>query len=275
MIINYNNKYNNICNPTSTTLIAHITHYLYWSIFNIICITDQQKKPIIVAKKPKSISKKKKYVKYIEKAEEEAGEFSYIYGSVLVSTLLKMEIKDHAFLPPNPELYYMYSEINKTELEKSLKLETTMNRGLPNRCTEFVQEFWDVFRAADMAVPVSDYAMEIDTCDHPPIAMKNLRHGLHENVIMKDNITVLYNIGHIVRDVLSPWGFHINLAPKSHQEEVNDIVEYVWRFCFNFILLNQLRRTASYPIPRCNDVVMFRFGKAQFFILFDAFSSYH
>eukprot|EP00957_Ditylum_brightwellii_P110077 8395822-Ditylum_brightwellii.AAC.2 len=36
-----------------------------------------------------------------------------------------------------------------------------------------------------------------------------------------------------------------------------------------------ITRLAEYPIPRCNDTVMYGFGKARLFILMDAFSGYH
>jgi hypothetical protein len=65
------------------------------------------------------------------------------------------------------------------------------------------------------------------------------------------------------------------LAPKPHQESVTDINDYVWRFCVNYIMLNMITRPAEYPIPRCDDAVMYGFGDAMFFILLDAYSGYH
>jgi hypothetical protein len=92
---------------------------------------------------------------------------------------------------------------------------------------------------------------------------------------MEKTIDWLLELGHIQRDVLSPWGSRITLAPKPHQEHVEDIKDYIWRFCINYILLNKITRPAEYPIPRCDDAVMYGFGDATFFILLDAFSGYH
>ena len=69
--------------------------------------------------------------------------------------------------------------------------------------------------------------MDIGTGNHPPIAVKIPRYGLHESVIMNKTINMLFNLGHIIKDVLSPWGFRITLAPKPHQEEGTDIADYV------------------------------------------------
>ena len=143
------------------------------------------------------------------------------------------------------------------------------------RFQNFLREFWDVFREGGVNIPVSGYEMDIDTGSHPPIAVKNPRYGLHESVIMNKTIAMLYDLGFIVKDVLSPWGFRITLAPKPHQDEVTDIADYVWRFCINYILLNKVTRSASYPIPRCDNAVMYGFGTATCFILFDAYSGYH
>ena len=88
-------------------------------------------------------------------------------------------------------------------------------------------------------------------------------------------MTNLLQLKHIAKDTLSPWAFGITLAPKPHQEHVTDIDNYIWRFCVNYIRLNMITRPAEYPIPRCDDAVMYGFGEAIFFILLDAHSGYH
>eukprot|EP00957_Ditylum_brightwellii_P103995 7923644-Ditylum_brightwellii.AAC.1 len=74
---------------------------------------------------------------------------------------------------------------------------------------------------------------------------------------MEKTIKDLLDRGHIKKDITSPWGFRITLAPKPRQEKVQDIEEYVWRFCINYIRLNMITRPAEYPIPRCDDAVMY------------------
>eukprot|EP00978_Attheya_sp_CCMP212_P028534 scaffold98746_cov61-Attheya_sp.AAC.5 len=140
----------------------------------------------------------------------------------------------------------------------------------------FVKEFWDVFRANGVQIPVQGYKMVINTGDSKPmIAVRQPHYGLHETSIMQKTIDNLAKLNHIKPDTLSPWAFGITLAPKPHQEDVTDIDKYVWRFCVNYIRLNMITRPAEYPIPRCDDAVMYGFGAAKFFILLDAYSGYH
>eukprot|EP00957_Ditylum_brightwellii_P045733 3469654-Ditylum_brightwellii.AAC.1 len=40
-------------------------------------------------------------------------------------------------------------------------------------------------------------------------------------------------------------------------------------------MLNMITWPAEYPIPRCNDAVMYRFGKVLLFVLMDVFLGYH
>ena len=117
--------------------------------------------------------------------------------------------------------------------------------------------------------------MIIDTGTHAPIRVPQPHYGMHESPIMQRTIDELLKLKFIKPDVTSPWGFRITLAPKPHQEDCTNINDFVWRFCINYISLNRITRPASYPIPRCDDAVMFGFGHATFFILIDAHSGYH
>jgi hypothetical protein len=146
---------------------------------------------------------------------------------------------------------------------------------LKNRVCSFVQEFWDVFREEGVKIPVRGYEMVIDTGKHRPVACRQPRYGLHETPIMQRAIVKLLDLGFIKPNSTSPWGSRITLAPKPHQESVTKIAEHIWRFCINYIRVNIVTRPAEYPIPRCDDAVLFGFGEAQFFILFDASSGYH
>jgi hypothetical protein len=179
-------------------------------------------------------------------------------------------------LPPIPSNLRKFSEqTDSSELLRNLKFDSSTPDRLKRRITEFVKEFWDVFNEDGVKTPIHGYELVIDTGDHQPIAVKKPHYGLHEIPIMEKACQMLLNMGHIIRDVLSPWAARITLAPKPHQEHVEDIKDYIWRFCINYIMLNMITRPAQYPIPRCDDAVMYGFGQAAFFILLDAFSGYH
>jgi hypothetical protein len=199
--------------------------------------------------------------------------YTFVFKDQIGQALRKPK---NLILPPTPSNLRKFCRATDTaELERNLKFDPSTSDRLKLRITEFVQEFWDVFHEDGVKTPIHGYELMIDTGDHPPIAVKKPHYGLHEIPIMEKTIDWLLNLNHIQRDVLSPWGFRITLAPKPHQEHVKDIKDYVWRFCVNYILLNKITRTAEYPIPPCDDAVMYGFGAATFFILLDAFSGYH
>ena len=117
--------------------------------------------------------------------------------------------------------------------------------------------------------------MVIDTGDHQPICVGNSQYGVYEEELMQKHVDDLIKKELIRPDMTSPWGFHCTLAPKPHQEHITKIDDYIWRFCINYIKLNQITCPAEYPIPRCDDTVIYGFGDAEYFILMDAYSGYH
>eukprot|EP00978_Attheya_sp_CCMP212_P038441 scaffold190630_cov24-Attheya_sp.AAC.1 len=146
---------------------------------------------------------------------------------------------------------------------KQIRLRLSRNCGTSFEPTESKSQFRDT------------KAMVINTGNSKPIAVRQPHYGLHETPIMQKTIDNLAKLNHSKPDTLSPWAFGITLATKPHQEDVTNIEKYVWRFCVNYIHLNMITCPAEYPIPRCDDAVMYGFGAANFFILLDAYSGYH
>ncbi len=72
---------------------------------------------------------------------------------------------------------------------------------------------------------------------------------------MRKCIAALAKLGHIRQMHDGKWMFKALLAPKPHQEHVSNIAHFVWRFCINYIPLNQVTRPIVYSIPRCNSAV--------------------
>eukprot|EP00957_Ditylum_brightwellii_P200781 15305414-Ditylum_brightwellii.AAC.1 len=66
---------------------------------------------------------------------------------------------------------------------------------------------------------------------------------------MEKIIQQLLDKGYIMLDITLPWGFYITLAPKPHQEDVEDIKDYVWPFCIIYSMLNMITRPVEYPMP--------------------------
>jgi hypothetical protein len=45
------------------------------------------------------------------------------------------------------------------------------------------------------------------------------------------------------------------LAPKPHQENIDDIKDFIWRMCVSFRRLNRCTKPFTFPIPRCSDAI--------------------
>ena len=69
----------------------------------------------------------------------------------------------------------------------------------------------------------------------------------------------------------------ILLAPKPHQEGINNIKDFVWRLCVSYRGLNSVTKPFIFPIPRCAESIE-DFGDSNgpmFFITLDTQQAYH
>ena len=83
---------------------------------------------------------------------------------------------------------------------------------------------------------------------------------MHEAPSMQKGIDALLGNDQIGHTEKGEWLSRATLAPKPHQETITDIDEFIWRFCINYILLNQRTKIIAYPIPRCDDAVKLETG---------------
>ena len=115
----------------------------------------------------------------------------------------------------------------------------------------------------------------IDTGDTPPIAVKKIMYGLNKVPITRKAIAALEKVGYIRQIMDGRWLFKAVLMPKTHQEHVRHITDFVWRFCVNYVPLNVVTRIITYQIPCCDLAVSEEFGTGQWMWLYDAPSGYH
>ena len=165
--------------------------------------------------------------------------------------------------------------LHQEKLEKELSIGPDTPPEIKQRITALIQKYWCCFDDSNVKVPVRGYQCVIDTGTSPPTVAKNIRYGIHEIPIMQKAIDALLEDGFICLDTHSSWLSRIVLAPKPHQEHVQNIDDFIWRFCISYIALNQITKLVSYYIPRCDDAVEHGFGNATVFFLMDACSGYH
>ena len=159
-------------------------------------------------------------------------------------------------------------------LRKNLDL-SHLDPATQNALTSLIKKYWAVFDESTYFVPVKHYECVIDTGTARPIAVKKINYGPREIPKMRACIAALEKVGHVVQIHDGQWLFKCLLAPKPHQEHIYYIEEFVWRFCVNYIPLNQITRVIAYPIPRCDAAVMTACGAAGFYWLVDAPMGYH
>ena len=109
-------------------------------------------------------------------------------------------------------------------------------------------KYWLAFDKWGVFVPVKYYQCVINTGIAQPIAVKKILYGARETIIMRCCILALAKVSHIhqIRD--GSWLFKALLAPKPHQEHVQNIDGFVWRFCVNYIPINGITCIIAYPI---------------------------
>ena len=102
---------------------------------------------------------------------------------------------------------------------------------------------------------MKDYKYIIDTGGAQPMSVSNINYGSRETPIMGKCIKALYKLGEIEQIHDGGWPFKALLAPNPHQEPIVDILDFVWKFCVNYIPLNAVTRVIAYPIPPCQNAV--------------------
>jgi len=111
------------------------------------------------------------------------------------------------------------------------------------------ESYWDRFYSPGIMKPILHFEFAIDTGGLPPVCRRKPRYGPHESKIIMTQIQVLLNNG-LIRLCKGAWDSSIILAVKSHQEQVTNIDEFVWRMCVSYRRLNQVTLPFEYPIPR-------------------------
>jgi hypothetical protein len=175
----------------------------------------------------------------------------------------------------DPHFHAVYDEkLDGKQLRKNINI-SHLDAYLQSKIYGLIKKYCPVFSAKGQFVPVKDYSCVIDTGMARPIAVKKIHYGPCEIPIMEKCIAALEKLGHIRQVHDGEWLFKALLAPKPHQEGVTNISDFVWRFCVNYIPLNQVTCVIPYPIPRCDSAVFLAFGMAIWFWMWDAPQGHH
>jgi hypothetical protein len=174
----------------------------------------------------------------------------------------------------DPTFNYVFTkELHEEVLRSQLGLSHLLPEDA-NALLAVIKEYCCVFDERGTFTPVQNYQCIIDTGTAKPIAVKKILYGPQEIPIMQKSIAALKKVGHIRQIHDGRWLIKAVLAPKPHQEHVCNIEDFVWRFCVNYIPLNQVTLPIAYPIPRCDMAVEEAFG-GRWIWLYNAPMGYH
>jgi hypothetical protein len=199
---------------------------------------------------------------------DQSDDYDWLLTNVDGSTVLRKLIHPAPDLngPVDPRFHSVFvPEQHESVMRKALDL-SHLTLDVQNQVYSIIREFWSVFDEKGFFVPVKNYECVIDTGDAHPIAVRKILYSEKETVIMRKHIAALAKVGRIRQIHDGGWLFKAVLAPNPHQEHVTDIAKFDWRYCINYIRLNNVTRTIAYPIPRCDSAVFNEFDCA--FLLF-------
>ena len=144
------------------------------------------------------------------------------------------------------------------------------------RLVQLIHKYWDCFYSAGVSRPILGLQFSVDTGSAQPSCCQP-RYGLFESRIMDEHIQALLNKNWIQQWNRGTWGSMIVLAPKPHQEKINDINSFVWRFCVSYSKINSLILPFRMPIPTCAEAIenLGPHNSCLYFITLEAGSGFH
>ena len=143
---------------------------------------------------------------------------------------------------------------DEEELLRNLKIGKSVDPATKDKIVHLVKQYWDAFCVKGCRRSVIGYQFAIDTGTSTPVCCKLPNYGPHESRIIMEHIEALLKKDWI-EECHGPWGSLIVLAPKPHQEHVDDINDFVWRMCVSYRAINAVTRPFTYPIPRCDNAI--------------------
>ena len=191
------------------------------------------------------------------------------YGAALLKRREPFEIT-------RDDIYMFDMERDLAELDAGFKIGDDVDDDITEQVRDIIMRRWDCFYEAGARHPILGFEFSIDTGGATPTCCAKPHYGPHESKIIMTNINSLI-FNDWIEECGGPWGSLIVLAPKPHQEHIDDIHDFIWRMCVSYRKLNTVTLPFEYPIPRCDDALD-DFGDGfgrLWFISIDARQGYH
>ena len=176
----------------------------------------------------------------------------------------------------NDLIYFDETGEDEKELIKGFKIGQLATTQQKEQVLSLVKKYWDCFCKRGAKRTILEYEFGVDTGASQPVACRVKQYGPHESKIMMEQVEGLL-ANDWIEETKGAWGSIIVLAPKPHQEHIEDIDDFIWRMCVSYRGLNRVTKPFAYPIPRCNDAIgSLNLGPGTIFIItVDARQGYH
>jgi hypothetical protein len=178
--------------------------------------------------------------------------------------------------PTRDDIRIFEPDRDMDEFLAGFRIDSTIDPTLDAAVRAIVQGNWDCFYEEGARKCIVGWEFSIDTGAATPVCCQKPHYGPHESKIIMHHINSLLS-NDWIGECGGAWGSLIVLAPKPHQEHVNDINDFIWRMCVSYRKLNGVTLAFEYPIPRCDDAID-DFGDGfgrLWFISLDARQGYH
>ena len=114
---------------------------------------------------------------------------------------------------------------------------------------------WDVYAPEGIKRHIPGYEFKIDTGTSKGVYCRPPSYGHYEGEIIMKHVRALLDNTWIRECITGSYGAPIVLAPETHQEEIIDIKNFVWRMCVSYRTLNKVTDPFKYHIGRCDDAI--------------------
>ena len=202
----------------------------------------------------------------------------YLFPTYGHGALLRHPAQTLDFAVRRDDLILWDAAKHQEEFDRVITFPSTLDSDIRNSLTDIIHRYWDSFAACGVSRPVLDYEFCIDTGSAHPVACRPPRYGVHESTVITAQLATLLDAGWISTfPGLTGWLSMIVLAPKPHQEHIQDIKDFIWRLCVSYRGLNSVTLVYSFPIPRCDEAIdNFAPGAGRlYWISVDAKSGFH
>jgi hypothetical protein len=115
----------------------------------------------------------------------------------------------------------------QSELDLDLFIGNEANETTKLEIVCIIMKYWDSFCKRVAKRTVLGYKFAIDTGTAKTICCRKPSYGPYEGEIIMTQIRQLL-ANEWINKCEGPWGSQVVLAPKSHQEKVKSIEDFVW-----------------------------------------------